>query len=457
MKYRSTRGGIESVSFKEAVMMGLASDGGLLVPETIPNVQPKLDQWAGLDYPALAAQVMLPFVGDINESVFTELVHRSYQSFDHPQVAPLVPVGDIKVLELFHGPTLAFKDIALQFLGEVFSHILAERNETLNILGATSGDTGSAAIAGVRGKPGIRIFVMFPEGRTSPIQERQMTTVLDDNVFNLSIDGSFDDCQNLLKSVFNDLPFKQELALGAVNSVNWARVLAQVVYYFWTWYQLGQPKRFDVSVPTGNFGNIFAGFVAKRMGLPLNRLVLATNENDILARFFDSGVYQRGAVHFTQSPAMDIQVASNFERYLFYQFSEDAKATAEFMQGFQANAEAKLKNPTGYFDWFVADAVSDDEALGSIADMYQHYRYLSDPHTAVGCFLANKYRDPDVPMVALATAHPAKFESAVEQALPETANTHPILSALTGLPTRKIPMLRDPEAVKGFIRQHCSS
>ena len=230
MKYRSTRGGVSGLSFSQAVMMGLASDGGLLVPESIPDVSVRLAEWQGLSYPELASEVMAPFVGDIDEAVFKKLVLRSYKSFQHPEVAPLVKVGGVHILELFHGPTLAFKDIALQFLGELFSHILTEQDAVLNILGATSGDTGSAAIAGVRGKPGIRIFIMFPDGRTSPIQERQMTTVLDNNVYNLSIDGSFDDCQNLLKTVFNDLSFKETYALGAVNSVNWARVLAQVVY-----------------------------------------------------------------------------------------------------------------------------------------------------------------------------------------------------------------------------------
>jgi threonine synthase len=267
---------------------------------------------------------------------------------------------------------------------------LTEQDAVLNILGATSGDTGSAAIAGVRGKPGIRIFIMFPDGRTSPIQERQMTTVLDDNVYNLSIDGSFDDCQNLLKTVFNDLSFKETYALGAVNSVNWARVLAQVVYYFWTWYQLKQPAEFDVTVPTGNFGNIFAGFIAKRMGLPLRKLVLATNENDILARFFQSGVYERGAVRFSNSPAMDIQVASNFERYLFYQLGENATDCAAFMKRFQTEQCASLVEPAGFFDWFTADAVSDTETLESIQGIWREFNYLADPHTAVGFHLAQK-------------------------------------------------------------------
>ena len=455
MKYRSTRGGVSGLSFSQAVMMGLASDGGLLVPESIPDVSARLAQWQGLSYPELASEVMAPFVGDIDKAVFKKLVLRSYKNFQHPEVAPLVNVGGVHILELFHGPTLAFKDIALQFLGELFSHILTEQDEVLNILGATSGDTGSAAIAGVRGKPGIRIFIMFPEGRTSPIQERQMTTVLDDNVFNLSINGSFDDCQNLLKTVFNDLSFKETYALGAVNSVNWARVLAQVVYYFWTWFQLKQPSEFDVTVPTGNFGNIFAGFIAKRMGLPLRKLVLATNENDILARFFQSGVYERGEVRFSNSPAMDIQVASNFERYLFYQLGENATACAAFMNQFQTEQCASLVQPAGFFDWFTADAVTDTETLGSIQGIWREFNYLADPHTAVGFHLAQKHQDPNVPMVCLATAHPAKFDDTVEAAIPGVTNHHPSLDALLGLETRKTAIVSDPEVLKNFIRARC--
>ena len=275
MKYVSTRGGVAPVRFKDAVMMGLASDGGLMVPEAVPDVSGKLPAWSGLTYPKLAFEVIRVFSDDISDADLKRMTEESYAGFGHADVAPLREVGSLHVLELFHGPTLAFKDFALQFLGELFSHILLERGQTLNILGATSGDTGSAAIHAMRGRPGIRVLIMFPDGRTSPLQELQMTTVLDDNIFNLAVDGSFDDCQQLLKSVFNDLPFKQAFSLGAVNSVNWARVLAQVVYYFWSWYQLRCPAEFDVTVPTGNFGNIFAGYLAKKMGLPLGRLNLA--------------------------------------------------------------------------------------------------------------------------------------------------------------------------------------
>ena len=456
MKYVSTRGGVSPVRFKDAVMMGLASDGGLMVPYAVPDVRAKLPNWARLTYPELAFEVIRVFSDDINEDVLKRMTEESYSGFGHADVAPLRGVGSLHVLELFHGPTLAFKDFALQFLGELFSHILLERGQTLNILGATSGDTGSAAIHAMRGRPGIRVLIMFPDGRTSPLQELQMTTVLDDNIFNLAVDGSFDDCQQLLKSVFNDLQFKQAYSLGAVNSVNWARVLAQVVYYFWAWYQLRCPAVFDVTVPTGNFGNIFAGYLAKKMGLPLGRLNLATNDNDILARFFRSGVYERGSVHFSLSPAMDIQVASNFERYLYFQLGGDAEGVKTFMSGFQDSQTSTLEHLHGDFDWFQAGAVTDAETVATIEKVFDQFGYLADPHTAVGIAIAEQYQRDDVPMVAVATAHPAKFVEAVEQALPHTPNHHPTLQALAGKETRRYDLDASEASLKTFIEGACA-
>ena len=456
MKYVSTRGGVSPVRFKDAVMMGLASDGGLMVPDAVPDVSAKLQNWSRLTYPELAFEVIRVFSDDINEDVLKRMTEESYAGFGHTDVAPLRGVGSLHVLELFHGPTLAFKDFALQFLGELFSHILLERGQTLNILGATSGDTGSAAIHAMRGRPGIRVLIMFPDGRTSPLQELQMTTVLDDNIFNLAVDGSFDDCQQLLKSVFNDLQFKQAFSLGAVNSVNWARVLAQVVYYFWAWYQLRCPAVFDVTVPTGNFGNIFAGYLAKKMGLPLGRLNLATNDNDILARFFRSGVYERGPVHFSLSPAMDIQVASNFERYLYFQLGGDAEGVKTFMSGFQDSQTSTLEHLHGDFDWFQAGAVTDAETVATIEKVFDQFGYLADPHTAVGIAIAEQYQRDDVPMVAVATAHPAKFVEAVEQALPHTPNHHPTLQALAGKETRRYDLDASEASLKTFIEGACA-
>ncbi len=450
MKYQSTRGGVSGLSFKDAVLMGLASDGGLLVPESIPDVSDRLGDFTSLSYVELAVEIMSLFIDDIDKARLAELVEKSYSTFDHKLVTPLVKVGDVHILELFHGPTLAFKDVALQFLGNVFELILKENDARVKILGATSGDTGSAAIAGIRGKENIDIFIMFPEGKTSPLQERQMTSILDDNVHNIGIEGSFDDCQQIMKTIFSDLEFKQAHQLAAVNSVNWTRVLAQVVYFFSAYYQLGAPKEFDVTVPTGNFGNIFAGYVAKKMGLPIRRLLLATNANDILARFFNTGIYERRDVNFTYSPAMDIQVASNFERYLYYVLDQDAARVTEFMSSFLSTGRAELRfNTDGFDQAVVAGAVSNEETLEMIRKVSSNYEYIADPHTAVGLRIAEQHMDSSVPTVCLATADPAKFEDVMEQAGVEAS--HPTLSALRDLPTEKQVMAADVEKVREAI------
>ncbi|MDJ0805853.1 MAG: threonine synthase, partial [Gammaproteobacteria bacterium] len=330
MQYVSTRGGVEPVSFAQAVMMGLATDGGLLLPESFPQVDGEaLQRWSSLPFAELAVEVMQPYVADdIGREDLQRLAHESYDSFDHPEVTPVVDAGAHKILELFHGPTAAFKDVALQFLGNLFEFLLERSGGHLNILGATSGDTGSAAIYGVRGKERIHIFILHPHNRVSPIQERQMTTVLDANVHNIAIQGNFDDGQRIVKELFNDLAFKHDYRLGAVNSINWARILAQVVYYFYAWGRItggDTGRKLSFSVPTGNFGDIFAGYVALRMGLPVERLILATNRNDILTRFVATGIYQAGQVYHTSSPSMDIQVASNFERYLYFVMDRDPR------------------------------------------------------------------------------------------------------------------------------------
>ncbi len=336
MRYISTRGGIQPIPFKDAVMMGLATDGGLLLPESYPSISTEqLESWRGLSYQQLAFKVLSPFVDDIPATDLKGLIDRSYATFNHPQVTPVVQQDGVHILELFHGVTLAFKDVALQFLGNLFEYILAERGERLNIVGATSGDTGSAAIHGVRGKKGITIFIMHPRGKTSAVQALQMTTVTDANVHNIAIHGTFDDCQDMVKALFNDLDFKEKYSLGAVNSINWARVLAQVTYYFWAWLRVTDSgvRPVSFSVPTGNFGDIFAGYVAKRMGLPVEKLLLATNENNILTRFINQGDYSLSGVVATVSPSMDIQVASNFERYLYHLFMENPeKVRAAFAE-----------------------------------------------------------------------------------------------------------------------------
>jgi threonine synthase len=456
MRYVSTRGGVESVSFSQAVMMGLATDGGLLLPVSFPQLDTAtLRRWTELPFRELAVAVMLPFVGDdIGEYELQELVERSYASFAHPEVTPMVPLGNQYILELFHGPTAAFKDVALQFLGNLFEFLMERSGGHLNILGATSGDTGSAAIYGVRGKDRIHIFILHPHNRVSPIQERQMTTVLDANVHNIAIRGNFDDGQRIVKALFNDLDFKQEYSLGAVNSINWARILAQVVYYFYAWGRLsnGDPNfRVSFSVPTGNFGDIFAGYVAMRMGLPVQRLILATNRNDILSRFVNTGVYAAQTVYHTISPSMDIQISSNFERYLYYLLDQDPAQVRELMA--QMAREGRIEVPPAkrqaVAKLFHAQAVSEQDTLEQIKQTYLTYDYILDPHTAVGLRAAREFPGA----VCLATAHPAKFGDAVKQAIGIEAPLPPSLQGLMERETRCAILEADPELIKGFMQE----
>jgi threonine synthase len=459
MKYISTRGQIEPLSFSEAVMGGLARDGGLLLPESFPQVADKLDSWVGLSYQALAFEVMQPFV-DIPDDDLRSLVDRSYASFRESEVTPLRRVGDVYVLELFHGPTLAFKDVALQFLGNLFEYQLERTQSHLNIVAATSGDTGSAAIHGVRGKERIKIVVMHPEGRTSDVQARQMTTVLDDNVFNVAVEGTFDDCQAMLKQLFNDLPFRDRHNLGVVNSINWARVLAQVVYYVYATLQIREREgveRVRFSVPTGNFGDIFAGYVAAQMGVPIGKLILATNENDILSRFFATGVYGQGVVVPTLSPSMDIQVASNFERYLYYRLGEDGDAVRTAMASFAAGECIRVPHADKGDDALLtAGRGTTADTLAAIKQCYADSGYILDPHTAVGYHIAHQHLKKDEPMVCLATAHPAKFGDAVLQAIGEDVAHHPILDALNGKPTRCDRLPAEGDRLKAYLLEHLS-
>ena len=448
---------MDSVAFQDAVMTGLATDGGLLLPERLPDVSDHLSAWRELSYSELAFEVIRLFATDIPAADLRTLVDNSYASFRHPEVAPSVAVGDVYLLELFHGPTLAFKDVALQLLGNLFSYILEQRGGRLNILAATSGDTGSAAIHGVRGKNNINIFVMHPAGRTSPIQERQMTSVLDKNVFNLAVEGTFDDCQLIMKTTFSDVPFKQAHSLGAVNSVNWARVLAQMVYYFYATFSVQKrtgESAVRFSVPTGNFGDILAGYLAQQMGLPVDQLILATNENDILTRFFSKGVYEKATVVPTISPSMDIQVASNFERYLFYKMDQDADRVREAMEEFSENGRLEVSvDDTGAVDpLFIAGRGSTAETLRVIQSYEERYDYLLDPHTAVGVGVAEQH-PASVPTSCLAPAHPAKFTQTMEQAIGRSVH-HTILDALEGAPTQCASIANDREAVQRYVVEH---
>lgn len=459
MRYISTRGGIQPIPFKDAVMMGLATDGGLLLPESYPQVSAELlESWRGLPYPELALRIIAPFVDDIPADDLKGLIDRSYATFSHPEVTPVVQQDGVYILELFHGVTLAFKDVALQLLGNLFEYILAERGQRLNIIGATSGDTGSAAIHGVRGKKGITIFILHPHGKTSAVQALQMTTVTDDNVHNIAIRGTFDDCQDMVKTLFNDLEFKAKYSLGAVNSINWARVLAQVVYYFRAWLQVTESGRRPVSfsVPTGNFGDIFAGYVAKRMGLPVEKLLLATNENNILTRFINQGDYSLSDVVSTVSPSMDIQVASNFERYLFHLFQDNPeKVRAAF-------AELREKGRISFSDQemqrvraeFCSASVNQAQTLETIASFYRETGYLLDPHSAVGVRAARELLPAETARICLATAHPAKFGEAVERATGSKAPVPPSIAALNGMPTRCEVMEADLAKVREFFVAH---
>ncbi len=456
MRYISTRGGVEPVTFSAAVMMGLATDGGLLLPDSIPAVDSDtLQRWAKLPFRELAVEVMLPYVGDdLSRQELAALVERSYASFSHPEVTPVVPVDGHHILELFHGPTAAFKDVALQFLGNLFELLLERSGGRLNILGATSGDTGSAAIYGVRGQERIDIFILHPKGRVSPIQERQMTAVLDVNVHNIAIEGTFDDGQRIVKELFNDLEFKQKYNLGAVNSINWARILAQIVYYFYAWGRVSggdTEHRVTFSVPTGNFGDIFAGYMATRMGLPVEQLILATNRNDILTRFVNSGVYRAGDVYATISPSMDIQISSNFERYLYFLLDEDATQVRDLMEQMAQTGEIKVspEKMQQVHQLFSAVAVSEEETVEQIGETYRESGYILDPHTAVGVRAAAD--TPDA--ICLATAHPAKFGAAVEASIGVEAEPPPSLQGLMDRKTRCAVLEADREAVREYIQK----
>ncbi len=459
MKYISTRGRTPPMGFQDAVLTGLAPDGGLLIPEKLPDVSTCLEDWAKLSYQDITFQILRLFT-DLPNDDLRELIDRSYEKFRHPEIAPAWPVGPVYILELFHGPTLAFKDIALQFLSNFFEYILKRTGRRLNILGATSGDTGSAAIHGVRGRERINVFIMHPHKRVAPLQEKQMTSVLDPNVFNIAIEGTFDDCQRIMKTIFNDLDFKERYALGAVNSVNWARVMVQIVYYFSAGLYVmteTDSNAVQYAVPTGNFGDVLAGYYARRMGMPISRLILATNENDILARFFNTGEYSLGKVVPTLSPSMDIQVASNFERYLYYRVGEDPEKLTRLMNEFAKTGRLRIEpGADGKVDpLFEAGVGATEDTLAVIRRYWEQYKYLLDPHTAVGVHVAKRYLSRTEPTVCLATAHPAKFSEAIRRATGrDDLARHDILEKLKDAPSRCAVLPADVDAVKEFIRAH---
>jgi len=465
MHYISTRGSAPALGFEGATLAGLAADGGLYVPREWPSFSPQeIAAMRGLPYPELAARVMQPFVGDsLSPQRLLALCREAYGRFAHVAVTPLTQLDERNwLLELFHGPTLAFKDVALQLLGLLFEEFLSRRDQRLTIVGATSGDTGSAAIDAVAGRERIDIFMLHPKGRVSDVQRRQMTTVKAPNVYNVAIDGSFDDAQAMVKRMFGDADMTGRFHISAVNSINWARLMAQVVYYFAAALQLGGPERkVAFSVPTGNFGDVFAGHVAARMGLPIERLIVATNVNDILHRALSAGDYSAGTVTPTAAPSMDIQVSSNFERLLFDVGGRDGLALAEQMRGFEASKAMRLTNAQreGAAALFTSTRADADQMSQAMRWAWEACDgEVIDPHTAIGLHAAREADLPrEVPVVTLATAHPAKFRDAVERA----TGTRPSLPARVGdlfkRDERYVELPGDYAAVASYVAEHAAS
>ena len=458
MEYISTRGSAPTLDFRAATLAGLASDGGLYLPARWPQMAVEdIRALAGLDYAETAVRVMRPFVeGVLTEDELRQLCRAAYGSFSHDAVTPLVQLDHRHwLLELFHGPTLAFKDVALQLLGQLFEKFLSGGDTNITIVGATSGDTGSAAIEAVAGREHIQIFMLRPEGRVSDVQRRQMTTVLAPNVHNIAIDGSFDDAQAMVKRLFGDDEARGQLTLSAVNSINWARLMAQVVYYFYAAVRLGGPDRpIAFSVPTGNFGDVFAGYVAAQMGLPIARLVVATNVNDILHRALTNGDYSAGTVTATATPSMDIQVSSNFERLLFDLSGRDGAAITAMMGEFDCNRAMTIPADmlTGARGLFSSASIDGDAMALALRWAQEHGGQVIDPHSAVGLAAARALEiDADIPIVTLATAHPAKFREAVERSTGVRPSLPPRLGNLFDREERYERLPGDYDAVKAYV------
>ncbi|MCP1198211.1 threonine synthase [Notoacmeibacter sp. MSK16QG-6] len=459
MDYVSTRGEAPSLPFRDALLTGLARDGGLYLPRQWPQFSAdEIRAMAELPYAELAVRVLWPFVeGEIERDAFEEIVRDAYATFSHEAICPLTQTGHNRfVLELFHGPTLAFKDVAMQLLARMMDHVLAERDERATIVGATSGDTGGAAIDGFGGRDRTDIFILFPHGRVSPVQQRQMTTSPHGNVHALAVEGNFDDCQNLVKAMFNHHAFRDSVRLSGVNSINWARIMAQIVYYFSSAISLGAPDRpVSFTVPTGNFGDVFAGYCAKRMGLPIDRLVVATNANDILARTLESGAYSMEGVVATTSPSMDIQISSNFERLLFEAGERDAAQVRRSMDLLLQSRRFMLDETvlSAIRSEFDADRASEEEIAAEISQTWKANGYLLDPHSAAAHAVARRFAEPAVPMVVLATAHPAKFPDAVKAASGVSPDLPNHLSDLMERRERYEVLSPELEMVEDHIRE----
>jgi threonine synthase len=460
VKYVSTRGQAPSLGFCDALLAGLGRDGGLYVPETWPTLSKKeIRTLRGKSYQDIAFTVLTPFVGDeIPADTFRAMIDEAYATFRHPAIAPLVQTGpNAFIMELFHGSTLAFKDVAMQLLARLMDYVLTQRGDRATIVGATSGDTGGAAIDAFAGRERTDIFILFPHGKVSPVQQHQMTTSKASNVHAVAVNGNFDDCQNLVKAMFNDASFRDGVALSGVNSINWARIMAQIVYYFTTAVALGAPDRkISFTVPTGNFGDIFAGYVAKKMGLPIDRLVVATNENDILARALKTGRYEMRGVKATTSPSMDIQISSNFERLLFEANGRDASKVRAAMESLKQSGAFELGETAlkAIRKEFRAGRASEKDVAATIRKTLDETGYLLDPHTAIGVFVAAKHEKPASPMVTLATAHPAKFPAAVKSASGIDPALPTWLADLMDREERFDILEPELEAVEDYINAH---
>ena len=463
MRYISTRGQAPALNFGEAMLTGLARDGGLYVPEKIPTLtRAEIADLAGRSYEDVAFRIMQPFVAEtFTDTELQQAITRAYAGFGHAARAPLVQLAPGHfLLELFHGPTLAFKDFAMQVIGQLFQIALAKEGRRITIVGATSGDTGSAAIEAFRGLDNVDVFILFPHGRVSEVQRRQMTTPDESNVHALALDGDFDDCQARLKDMFNHFEFRDAVGLAGVNSINWARVLAQVVYYFTAAVSLGAPAReIDFTVPTGNFGDIFAGFVAREMGLPIRHLVIATNQNDILHRCLTTGRYEMNGVTPSISPSMDIQISSNFERALFWAYGRDGRAVAQLMDEMKAKGGFSVSQGAlqALREIYASGRVSEDETRATIAEELARSGELLCPHSAVGVRVGHAHVQSPVPMVTLATAHPAKFPDAVEAA---TGIRPPLPARMADLfdrPERVTRVANDLAALESLILERRSN
>ena len=453
MKYVSTRNNKNELTFKDVFIKGLADDGGLFVPKNVKLLNTDdLDKLKNLSYNDLACEILSPFCSDfINKEDLKTIVTKSYSTFRDKEVVKISNLGNIKLLELYHGPTLAFKDIAMQFIGNLYDYYLSKNNDFLNVVVATSGDTGAAAIDAIKGKNNMNIFVLHPNNKISKVQRKLMTTGNEKNVFNIAIDGNFDDCQNLVKAMFSDLEFSKSIKMTGVNSINWARIIAQAVYYFYTCFRLNSSKPVSFSVPTGNFGDVFAGYLAKKMGLPIDKLIVATNQNDILHRAISKGEYVSKKVRQTISPSMDIQLASNFERLIYYINNSNSEITTEIMKKIKENVYKIEKiNLESIQKDFVSESCNEKETLDIIKKYFEKNNVILDPHTAVGVGVVNKLSLDDC--VVLSTAHPCKFPDATENAIKKHENLPEELKHVLNKDENFEVLKNDIEVVKNFVR-----